>query len=213
YFLKYQYTVGCHGCHALQANLKPKPHSSECRKRIEDAIQTLQLEEESYSLAKLQVGFNLLDWLQVGLSGFTGSFDAEGTLTTEFSVNTGNELSTTVDVEGSLTGLGLELWFTDEIWDRGPLHIQTGGTVSLQWLEQEYERFDTPVGYNKNIDFTSDLEGETESLLSFAFGGRTSGTWELSPSLDLGFHLQLQWFFGDLEGFSIESGLWFEFRF
>ena len=179
----------------------------------ENAIQTLQLEEESYSLAKLQVGFNLLDWLQIGLSGFTGSFDAEGILVTEFSVNTENGQSTPVDVEGSVTGLGLELWFTDEIWNRGPLHIQTGGTFSLQWLEQEFERFETPLGYNKLYDFTSDLEGKTESLISFAVGGRTSGTWELSPSMDLGFYLQPQWFFGDLDGFSLESGLWFEIRF
>ena len=180
---------------------------------IEKATQTLQLKEESYSLAKLQIGFNLLDWLQVGLSGVTGSFDAEGTLHTHFSVNTENGQSTPLDVEGAITGLGLELWFTDEIWDRGPLHVQTGGTFSCQWVEQEFERFDTPPGYDKTFDFTSDLEGKTETLLSFAVGGRTSGTWALSSKVDLGFHLQAQWFFGDLEGFSLESGIWFQFRF
>ncbi len=37
-FEKYGYSVGCKGCHAAQANMRAQPHTGECRKRTEAAI-------------------------------------------------------------------------------------------------------------------------------------------------------------------------------
>lgn len=183
-----------------------------------EATQSLHLENESWTLAELELGFEIFPWWQVSLSGLYGNFDADGTLETDLSLLPGSPQVSDIDVEGRLYGFGIGNWWPLLHYGPSPsLQLKVGPTASFRWIVQEYEDFSTPDGDRGGApelyDFTSELEGEEDRFVSGSAGVRASLQWELSPSTRMGFQVGSRWSFGDFSGLALDSGLSVDIRF
>ncbi len=180
--------------------------------------QTFHLETETYSLAKLELGFKIFPWLTLSLAGFYGSFEGEGELRTDLECFVGTSQVSEIEVKGTIYGFEPGIWVPFLRWNPSDvLEIKIGNTASLQWIHQEYEEFSRPEGDRGGApelyDFTSELEGGKDRFLSWSTGIRSSIHWSISPSAQLGFQVQPQWNFGDFSGVSLDGGLSLELRF